>query len=92
MNDLEIEGVLVKKLAETRGATREEVLEELKRLGEIDSLEGLELITEAERVFEISVSDKELSSDMCRSLSTIVALVQSKTAPASATNEGDAER
>lgn len=88
----DVKAILIAKLAESRGTTQDAVLEELERLGAIDSLEGVELITEAERVFKISVSDEELSSNVCQSIPTIVTLVQSKLAAASAAAEGKAKR
>lgn len=90
MNDTDIETVLIAKLAESRGTTQDEVRNELERLGAIDSLEGLELLMDAERGFEISISDQEISSDVCRSIPKMVALVRLKLALAGAI-EGEAE-
>jgi len=90
MNDTDFETVLIAKLAESRGTTQDEVRNELERLGAIDSLEGLELLMDAERGFEISISDQEISSDVCRSIPKMVALVRLKLALAGAI-EGEAE-
>jgi acyl carrier protein len=79
----DVESVLIGYLAESRGSTRDEVLQDLERTGGIDSLEGLELAVQAEKTFEIVISDKELSSDICRSVSSLVGLIQTKLASAS---------
>lgn len=78
MSESDVHAVLVDRLATSRGSTRDEVLAELERAGGIDSLEGVELVIEAEQTFGIVISDRELSSDVCRSIPELVALIQSK--------------
>lgn len=91
MNDSDVEAILISQLAASRGVTQDEVLLELERSGSIDSLEGVELIIEAERTFGISIKDRELSSAVCQSIPRLVALVQSKRA-SSCGAKGDAGR
>lgn len=78
MDETYVESVLIDRLALSRECTREEVLLDLERTGAIDSLEGVELVIEAEQVFGIAITDRELSSELCQSIPEIVALVRSK--------------
>ena len=79
MNDANVQKTFIAQLSASRGASIDEVLEELERTGgAIDSLEGLELAIEAERTFGVTISDKELSSGICRSIPDLVACVRSK--------------
>lgn len=82
MDDLDVQSVLIKRLADSRGSTSGEVLRDLGSAGAIDSLEGLGLAIEAEKVFGIAISDDELSSTVCRSIPALVAMVTSKLASA----------
>lgn len=91
MDEPDVESVLITRLAESRGSTRQEVLLDLERTGAIDSLEGVELAIEAEQAFGIAISDSELSSDVCQSIPALVALVRSKLS-ASGETEGEAGR
>jgi acyl carrier protein len=78
MGDPDVEAVLIARLADGRGSTAEEVRLGLQCAGAIDSLEGVELAMEAEQAFGIAISDSELSSNVCRSVPELVALVRSK--------------
>jgi acyl carrier protein len=78
VNEADVEAILITRLAASRGSSREEVLLDLEGAGAIDSLEGVELVIEAEQVFGIAISDRDLSSDVCRSIPELVALIQSK--------------
>ncbi len=81
MTESQVEGALLIQLAASRGITRAEVIQELEQSGGvIDSLEGLELLTEAERTFDILVSDAEIASGICGSILEVVSCVQSKVA------------
>jgi acyl carrier protein len=86
VNEADVESVLITRLAASRGSTREEVLLDLECAGAIDSLEGVELVIEAEQVFGIAISDGEISSDVCRSIPELVALIQSKLGPSPEAN------
>lgn len=81
VNESDVQSVLIDRLANSRGSTRDELLLDLECAGAIDSLEGVELVIEAEQVFGIAISDNELSSDVCRSIPELVALIQSKLDP-----------
>lgn len=79
MTDFTVKEALIHQLSTSRGVLRDEIVEELGRTGGIiDSLEGLELAIEAERTFGVTISDKELSSGICRSIPYLVACVRSK--------------
>lgn len=78
MEQPDIEAVLVDRLASERGVDRQDILCELARGDPIDSLEGLDLAIAAETAFAITISDDELSSGVCRSVSAMTGLVRSK--------------
>lgn len=78
ISDLEVRAALIDSLAKSRDVARDQVLLELRDDGFIDSLEGVELIVHAEQTFGITVSDKELSSEVCQSVSRLTALVRTK--------------
>jgi acyl carrier protein len=78
VNASDVEDALIDRLAVSRSATRDDVLLDLRRTGgQIDSLEGLELVIDAERMFGVRVSDDELSSGICRSVPDLVAFIRS---------------
>ena len=81
VNESNVESLLIARLAASRDSTPEEVMLDLERTGAIDSLEGVELVIEAEQTFGIAVSDKELSSEVCQSIPKLVALILSKLDP-----------
>lgn len=78
MSESDVHSVLVDRLANSRNCTRDEVLLELERAGGIDSLEGVELVIEAEQTFGIVIADSEITSDVCRTIPMLVALIHSK--------------
>lgn len=78
MDRSDVEALLVDQLAGSRDVSRDDVLRDLARDGTVDSLEGLELAVAAEEAFGIAISDDEISSEVCRSFSALVRLVQSK--------------
>lgn len=78
MTDKDVEVVLINYLAQSRGIAHNEVLEELDCSGAIDSLEGVELIIEAEREFGIAIPDSDVTSKVCSSVPELVKLVRSK--------------
>ena len=88
MTGTDVESVLITQLAKSRDSTLEDVLRELEQFGVIDSLEGVELVAEAEMQFGISISDSELSSDVCRSVPALAKLVRSKLSPNSEVGGG----
>ncbi len=76
---VEIEDVLYDALAEARGKTRAEVCQDVTaRAGQIDSLEGVEVVTAAEERFGIVIEDDELTSRVCSSIPLLAALVRTK--------------
>lgn len=81
----EIEEVLYKELAASRGSTSATVREELGAGGEIDSLEGVELIVAIEERFDVSIPDHELTSSVCSSIPRLGRLVEAKVAVTSQT-------
>lgn len=74
----EVQDALFAVLAESRGSTLDDVRADCGSGGEIDSLEGVELIAAAEERFGITVSDEELSSHVCSSIPLLAELVVSK--------------
>jgi len=75
---LDIETRLYAALAESRGSTSADVKVTVGQGGEIDSLEGVELVAAAETLFEITIDDGELSPAVCSSIPRLVDLVVSK--------------
>lgn len=76
---MEIDDVLYDALATARGTTRAEVRQDVSGLtGQIDSLEGVELVTAAEERFGIVIEDDELTSRMCSSVPRLAALIRTK--------------
>ncbi len=55
MEGVDVEGFLYDTLADARGATRANVRATLSANGEIDSLEGVELVAAAEEQFDIKI-------------------------------------
>ena len=76
----EIEEALYNELAESRGATPAAVRAEVGAGGEIDSLEGVELIAAIEERFDVRISDRELTSKVCSSIPRLARLAAAKTA------------
>jgi acyl carrier protein len=62
----------------SRGVSAQDVVDSIDAQGGIDSLEGVELILEAEEEYGISVPDDALSSEVCRSISELAKLIRSK--------------
>ena len=75
---LDIETRLDAILAGSRGSTTDSVRAAVGQGGEIDSLEGVELVAAAETLFEITIDDGELSPAVCSSIPRLVDLVVSK--------------
>lgn len=73
-----VEEVLCSLLAEARGSTSDAVRTELGDAGEIDSLEGVELIVAAEQRFGIEVQDSEITTRRCRSIPALAELIASR--------------
>lgn len=68
----------MERLATNRESNEAEVREAVLANGQIDSLEGLELILAAEEEYGIDVPLDALTPDLCRSLSELAALIRSK--------------
>jgi acyl carrier protein len=73
--EVTIEDMLYAALAETRGCTPDDARVHVGRGGEIDSLEGVELITAVEVQLGIALPDDALTSRNCRSIPHIVVLI-----------------
>jgi acyl carrier protein len=74
----EIEGELYFALAEGRGVSPDAARAAVGGDGEIDSLEGVELVAAAEARFGVRIADDELSPRLCRSLPRLIDLVAAK--------------
>ncbi len=79
MSPAEIEGAIYELLAESRGTTAAAVRTDVGASGEIDSLEGVELVVAAEARFGVQITDQELTSGTCRSIPRLAQLVAAKT-------------
>jgi len=79
MAPAEIEGVIYELLAESRGTTAAEVHADVGAGGDIDSLEGVELVVAAEARFGVQITDQELTAGACRSIPQLARLVAAKT-------------
>jgi len=79
---IEIEAAIYDLLAESRGMTVVEVRAEVGAGGEIDSLEGVELVAAVEARFDVQITDRELTSSLCSSIPRLAQLVATKTAVA----------
>jgi acyl carrier protein len=75
---VDIESFLYQTLAESRRNERADVRADLDERGEIDSLEGVELIAAAESHFGITIHDDEITSSACRSIPRLVELISAK--------------
>ncbi len=73
-----VEDVLYERLAEGRHGSESAVRAEVGANGEIDSLEGVELVAAAEERFGIHIADNELCSSLCRSVPRLAKLIASK--------------
>lgn len=76
---MDIESFLIERLATSREVTPDEVRESVLAAGEIDSMEGVELILAAEAEYGVDIPHDVLTPDLCRSLDQLVALIRSKT-------------
>jgi acyl carrier protein len=74
----EIEELLVKRLATSRGVSVEEVRTSIAGAGGIDSHEGLELILAMEEEYGVNIPDDALSSRVCRSTTELARLIRSQ--------------
>src|SRR5207249_11626415 len=74
----EVEAILCGALAEHRGVPLGDVRAGVDAGGEIDSLEGVELIIAAEAHFGIKFSDNEITPQLCRSIPDLSAAVAAK--------------
>jgi hypothetical protein len=74
----DVENGLCAALTESRGSTSEVVRMTVGQDGEIDSLEGVELVAAAETLFGITIDDGELSSGVCSSIPRHAELAVSK--------------
>lgn len=75
-----VEATLYRTLAESRGSTPEVVQGQIGGAGEIDSLEGVELIIAAEAEFGIRIEETALTAHLCRSIPRIAELVAARMA------------
>ena len=73
-----VEDALYESLAESRGTSPALLRGQLGSSGEIDSLEGVELIAFAEARFGVRLPDDELTSRVCRSIPQLAAAVGSR--------------
>ena len=80
--EAEVEEALYKELATSRGSTPDSVREDIGAGGEIDSLEGVELIAAVEERFGVHISDRELTANVCSAIPLLARLVTAKTATA----------
>ncbi len=78
MEGMDVERFLYDALADARSTTPMDVQASLGSDGEIDSLEGVELVAAAEERFGIKIEDDEVTSRVCRSIPGLAALVQTK--------------
>jgi len=78
VEDTRIEEILYIALADNRGSTVEVVRATVGTGGEIDSLEGVELVTAAEEHFGITIDDDEVTHSVCRSVPRLATLVRMK--------------
>jgi acyl carrier protein len=81
---MEVEAALYSALAESRGGTLDGVRAAVGGGGDIDSLEGVELVAAAEARFGITIADEELSPRVCSSIPRLADLVVSKMSPGTA--------
>lgn len=77
VSGMDVETALYEALAETRGLTLADARASV-RGGDIDSLEGVELIVAAEVRFGIRIKDDEVTTWTCRSILRVAALVRRK--------------
>jgi len=75
-----IENALYGALAQSRGTSPAVLRAQLGSNGEIDSLEGVELVAFAEALFGVHLADHELTSRVCRSIPQLAAVVGAKMA------------
>ena len=73
-----IEGELYLAHAEGRGVSPDAAREAVGGDGEIDSLEGVEIVAAAEARFGVQIADDEISPGLCRSLPRLTDLVAAK--------------
>jgi acyl carrier protein len=73
-----IEGELYLALAQSRGVSPDAVRDAVGGDGEIDSLEGVELVAAAEARFGVQIADDELSPHLCRSIPRLANMVAAK--------------
>jgi len=76
----DVEAALYRTLADIRGATDGGPAGLVPGAGEIDSLEGVELIIAAEVEFGVRIADAELTPQVCRSIPHLAELVAMKMA------------
>jgi acyl carrier protein len=74
----EVEASLIEELATSRGTTTEALRSELGHGGEVDSLEGVELVCAVEERFGVRLADRELTSKVCSSIPRLAQLVATK--------------
>jgi acyl carrier protein len=75
----DVEDALYEELAQSRGCSTASVHADVGAGGEIDSLEGVELVAAAEGKFGVRISDRELTSKVCSSIPRLAQLVAAKT-------------
>lgn len=78
MSPQAVEGALYEALAQSRGSTADAVRAEAGAGGQIDSLEGMELVVVAEGRFGVQIADDELTAANCSSVPRLAKLVASK--------------
>lgn len=73
-----MEGELYLALAEGRGVSRDAARAAVGGDGEIDSVEGVELVAAAEARLGVQIADDERSPRLCRSLPQLADLLATK--------------
>lgn len=88
----DVQAALYRVLADNRGSTPEVIREQVGGTGEIDSLEGIELIIAVETEFDVRIEDSELTSQICRSIPQMAELVAMRMAANNGQQRGQDEQ
>jgi acyl carrier protein len=74
-----IQMVLYDALATSRQVSVNSVIEQVGNGGEIDSLEGLEILIAAESHFGVAIDESQVTPELCRSIPRLAAAVEALT-------------